>query len=239
MPRPSPQGSTTQPGTSPRPTQLSDPGRSTSITRSRTARTPPTGSSRSSSQRSSRTVPSKHILENTPSTLPARTGGSTTFREPEVQTFSNPSVRQRRNGPVHRHEQGHPRLHPAQSDLRRYGADPVHGERRHEHRPRRLDLDVAPLVTSPPARPCCAPDPSPPTIPSLVTSRNVVDVSAAPSYTFSNLIVPTAMERPHSTDPTTGSRQYHPPFPTFFGLVQAHLHGHRRRRAFGERVHHD
>ena len=83
-----------------------------------------------------------------------------------------------------------------------------------------LDLDVAPLVTSPLLVPVAlqtqATD-----IASLVASGNVEDVSATPSYTFSNLVVPTGDGTAAFNNTTAGTLTYTPPSPTFFGVVQA------------------
>ena len=57
-------------------------------------------------------------------------------------------------------------------------------------------------------------------IASLVTSGNVVDVSATLSYTFSDLVVPTGDGTAAFTDPSKGTLTY-APSSTFFGVVQA------------------
>jgi hypothetical protein len=82
-----------------------------------------------------------------------------------------------------------------------------------------LNLEVAPLVTSPTLIPVAL-QTQPTTVPSLVGSKNVQDVSSQASYTFSNLIVPPGDGTAAFTSTATGALTYTPPSSSFFGLVQ-------------------
>jgi hypothetical protein len=82
-----------------------------------------------------------------------------------------------------------------------------------------LDLDVAPLITSPLLIPVAL-ETQPTIVPSLVAAKNVQDVSSQPSYTFSNLKVPTGDGTATFSSTTTGALTYTPPSSSFFGLVQ-------------------
>jgi hypothetical protein len=82
-----------------------------------------------------------------------------------------------------------------------------------------LDLTVGPLITSPLLVPVAL-QTQPTTVPSLVASENVQDISSQASYTFSNLHVPNGDGTASFTSTTTGALTYTPPSASFFGLVQ-------------------
>jgi hypothetical protein len=82
-----------------------------------------------------------------------------------------------------------------------------------------LNLDVAPLITSPRLIPVALQN-QPTIVSSLVASQNVQDVSSQSSYTFSNLKVPTGDGTAAFSSTATGALTYTPPTSSFFGLVQ-------------------
>jgi Bacterial Ig domain/Cadherin-like domain len=82
-----------------------------------------------------------------------------------------------------------------------------------------LNLTVAPLITRPLLIPVAL-QTQPTTVPSLVASGNVEDISANPSYTFSKVTVAPGDGTVKLTDVTTGAFIYTPPSASFFGVVQ-------------------
>jgi hypothetical protein len=82
-----------------------------------------------------------------------------------------------------------------------------------------LNLTVAPLITSPLLIPAAL-QIQPTDIPSLVASGNVEDIAAAPTFTFSNPVVPPGDGTIQLVNATLGTFTYTPPSATFFGLVQ-------------------
>jgi len=82
-----------------------------------------------------------------------------------------------------------------------------------------LNLTVAPLITSPLLIPVAL-QTQPTSVPSLVASGNVQDISSNPSYTFSNLIIAPGDGTAQLTNTTTGALTYTPPSDLFFGVVQ-------------------
>jgi hypothetical protein len=82
-----------------------------------------------------------------------------------------------------------------------------------------LNLDVAPLITSPLLIPVAL-QTQPTIVSSLVASHNVQDVSSQSAFTFSNLEVPSGDGTAAFSSTTTGALSYTPPSSSFFGLVQ-------------------
>jgi hypothetical protein len=82
-----------------------------------------------------------------------------------------------------------------------------------------LNLDVAPLITSPLLLPVAL-QTQPTIVPSLVASQNVQDIASNPSYTFSNLELPIGDGMAVFTSTATGALTYTPPSFSFFGLVR-------------------
>jgi hypothetical protein len=160
------------------------------------------------------------ILQNSPSTLPALAGRIDDVLSNPTLTFSSPSVPTGEGTaqftdtskgilsytPPNSTFTGLVPLQYTVSD----GTNTTTGV---------LNLDVAPLITTPLLIPVAL-QTQPTIVPSLVASQNVQDISSNPSYTFSDLVVPTGDGTAEFTSTTTGALSYAPPSTSFFGLVQ-------------------
>jgi hypothetical protein len=160
------------------------------------------------------------VLENSPSTLPALAGRIDDVLNDPTLTFSAPTVPVG-EGTVHFSDasQGILSYSPPSATFTglvrvQYGvSDGTYTTTGV------LNLDVAALITSPRLIPVAL-QTQPTIVPSLVASQNVQDVSSQPSYTFSNLTVPTGDGTATFSSTTTGALTYAPPSSSFFGLVQ-------------------
>src|SRR5262249_32046142 len=143
------------------------------------------------------------ILQGSPSTLPALAGRIDDVLSNPTLTFSSPSV-PAGDGSVQFTDTSHGILNyaPPSSTFTRLvpvqyavsdGTNTTTGV---------LNLDVAPLITTPVLIPVAL-QTQPTIVPSLVASQNVQDISSNPSYTFSNLIVPTGEGAAEFTSTTT------------------------------------
>ncbi len=161
------------------------------------------------------------ILESTSSTLPALDGRINDVSSSPNLTFSNPTVPSV-DGTVQFTNPSQGILSYTPPSLTIDGMVPIQYTVSDGTNTTTgvLDLEVAPLVTSPLLVPVALQTQTN-DIASLVTSGNVADVSATPSYTFSNLVVPVGDGTAAFTNTTTGTLTYTPPSPTFFGVVQA------------------
>jgi hypothetical protein len=161
-----------------------------------------------------------NVLQGASSTLPALAGRIDDVNSAPKLTFSNPSA-PAGDGSVQFMDaaQGILRYTPPSSTFKgnvsvQYtvsdGTNSTTGV---------LNIDVAPLVTIPYVVPEAL-QTQPTTVPSLVSSNSVQDISSNPSYTFSDPVVPPGDGSAQFTNATTGVLSYDPPFSSFFGVAQ-------------------
>jgi large repetitive protein len=160
------------------------------------------------------------VLQNSPSTLPALAGRVVDVESEPTFTFSSPSV-PAGDGTVQFTDTTKGILNYTPPNSTFTGTFPIQYTVSDGTTSTSgvLNLDVAPLITSPLLIPVAL-QTQPTNVPSLVASGNVQDISSNPSYAFSNLIVAPGDGTAQLTNTTTGALTYTPPSDSFFGVIQ-------------------